>query len=66
MPEIDLAHAKVLGRGRHVERARRSFETVIVDKKTSNALGGPDAIVRILQALAESIVAPPRKKRRAA
>ena len=52
-------------RGRYVERARRSLEVIVIDKKSAKALGGPEAILRILQALAESIE-PKRKKRRAA
>ncbi len=52
-------------RGKYVEKARRSFETIVIDKKTAKALGGPEAIVRILHAIAEALE-PRRKKRRAA
>ncbi len=52
-------------RGKYVEKARRSLEILVVDKKTVAALGGPDAILRILRALAGSIE-PRRRKRRAA
>jgi hypothetical protein len=52
-------------RGKYVEKARRSLEVIVIDKKSAKALGGPDAIRRILQTLAESIE-PRRKKRRAA
>ena len=29
-------------RGKYLEKARRSFETIIVDKKVAAALGGPE------------------------
>jgi hypothetical protein len=56
----------VLGRGRHLALAERSFETVCVDQRVAEVLGGPDAIRRILAVLAESIEPPRKKKRRAA
>jgi len=65
IPEIDLAKVKFLGRGRHVEKARRSFDTLVVDRKVLDALGGPDAVINILQTLATSVSAG-RKKRPAA
>lgn len=65
IPEVDLSHAVVLGRGRHVAKARRSFDTLVVDKKVLKVLGGPDAVVGILRALATSVSAG-RRKRRAA
>lgn len=52
-------------RGKYADKARRSLETIVIDKKTANALGGPEAIARILHALAESLE-PRRKKRPAA
>ncbi len=52
-------------RGKYVKKARRSLEVVVIDKKSAKTLGGPDAIRRILDALAEAIE-PRRKKRRAA
>jgi len=52
-------------RGKYVEKARRSFETIVVDKKVLKTLGGPEALVEILEALARSIEAT-KKKRRAA
>jgi hypothetical protein len=62
----------MLGRGRHVERARRSFDTLVIDKKVLRALGGEEAVVDILQALSPvdhgdpqetaSRVAPPSDK----
>jgi len=48
-----------------VEKARRSLEVIVIDKKSAKALGGPEAIRRILQTLAESIE-PRRRRRRAA
>ena len=65
MPEIDFATARVLGRGRLVEKARRSLEMILVDKKVLKTLGGPEALIGILDALAKSIEAS-RKKHRAA
>jgi hypothetical protein len=65
IPEIDLAKVKFLGRGRYVEKARRSFDTLVVDRKVLDALGGPDAVINILQTLATSVSAG-RKKRPAA
>jgi hypothetical protein len=52
-------------RGKYVRKARRSFEMIIVDKKVLNALGGPEGLNGILQALAKSVVRA-KKKRRAA
>ena len=60
-----MSSLRVLGRGRHVAKARRSFDTLVIDKKLLRALGGEDAVVGILRALAKS-VALSRKKRRAA
>jgi hypothetical protein len=65
IPEVDLASALALGRGRHVEKARRSFDTLVVDRNVLKVLGGHDAVVGILQALATSVAAG-RRKRRAA
>lgn len=65
IPEVDLRSATVLGRGRHVAKAQRSFGSLIVDKKVLEALGGPDAVLEILQVLAASVTTA-RKKRRAA
>jgi hypothetical protein len=52
-------------RGKYVEKARRSFEMVVVDKKVLAALGGPEGLNAILQALATSVTRG-KKKRRAA
>lgn len=57
IPEADLAHARVLGRGRRVAKAKRSFETILIDKKVLETLGGPEALMGILVALANSIEA---------
>ena len=48
-----------------MEKARRSFDTLVVDRKVLDALGGPDAVINILQTLATSVSAG-RKKRPAA
>jgi hypothetical protein len=34
------------GRGKYVEKAQRSFETIVVDKKVVTAPGGPEDIAR--------------------
>ncbi len=52
-------------RGKYAERARRSFETIVVDKKVATVLGGPEGVTALLEALAKSI-AQAKKKRRAA
>jgi len=65
IPEVDLSSAVVLGRGRHVAKARRSFESLVVDRKVLEVLGGHDAVLEILRVLASS-VASARRKHRAA
>jgi len=52
-------------RGKYVEKARRSFETIVVDKKVVAALGGPEGVTVVLEALARS-VSRAKKKGRAA
>lgn len=52
-------------RGKYSEKARRSFETIIVDKKVAATLGGAEGITALLEALAKS-VGQAKKKRRAA
>jgi hypothetical protein len=64
IPEIDRGSAGIIGRGRHVEKAYRSFGTVVVERSVLDALGGQDGVTEILRALAKSI--PKRRRRRAA
>jgi hypothetical protein len=52
-------------RGKYVEKARRSFETIVVDKKVAATLGGPEGVTALLEALAKSL-RQAKKKRRAA
>lgn len=52
-------------RGKYAARVRRSVETISVDKKVLETLGGAEAVIDLLEALARSIEAS-RKKRRAA
>lgn len=66
MPEVDLTHFRKLSRGKYAERARRSLELVVLDKKLVAALGGPDKVAGILRALAEAIGEKKPKKRRVA
>jgi hypothetical protein len=60
LSRYDLARGT---RGKYREKARRSFETIIVDKKVSAALGGPEGIKAVLEAAAKSVT---KKKRSAA
>ena len=62
LSRYDLAKAE---RGKYAAKARRSMETIVVNKKVLKTLGGPEALVAILEALAKSIEAS-RKKSRAA
>jgi hypothetical protein len=55
----------ILGRGRHVAKARRSFESLTVDKKVLKVLGGHDAVLEILRVLANSVAAAQKKHRAA-
>lgn len=52
-------------RGKYLDKARRSFETIVVDKRVAAALGGAEGITAVLEALAKS-VRTGRKKKRAA
>jgi hypothetical protein len=52
-------------RGKYFEKARRSFETIIVDKKVAATLGGPEGITALLEALAKSVGQVKRKRRAA-
>jgi hypothetical protein len=66
MPEVDFSRLGKLSRGKYVERARRSLEVIVVDKKLVKALGGPDRVAGVLHALAEALGEKKPKKRRAA
>ena len=66
MPQVDFSRVGKLSRGKYAERARRSFEVVVLDKKVVAALGGPDRVAGILRALADAIGEKKTKKRRAA
>jgi len=66
MPEIDFSRVGKLSRGKYAERARRSLEVVVLDKKLVASLGGPDRVAGILHALAEAIGDNKPKRRRAA
>jgi hypothetical protein len=66
MPEVDFSRLGKLSRGKYVERARRSLEVIVVDKKLVKALGGPDRVAGVLHALAEALGNKKPKKRRAA
>ena len=62
LSRYDLARGT---RGKYFEKAQRSFETIIVDKKVAAVLGGPEGVTALLEALAKS-VGQAKKKRRAA
>jgi hypothetical protein len=66
MPEVNFSQLGKLSRGKYAERARRSLEVVVLDKKLVKALGGPDRVAGILHALAEAVGEKKPKKRRAA
>jgi hypothetical protein len=66
MPEIDFSRFRKVSRGKHAERARRSLEVVVLDKKLVAALGGADRVAGILRALADAIGEKKPKKRRVA
>jgi hypothetical protein len=53
-------------RGKYAERARRSLTVLALEKRVVKALGGPDAVARILTTLADSIEPPKKKKSSAA
>ena len=52
LSRYDFTKAK---RGRYLQKAERSFETIVVDKKVLKVLGGPDALAALLRALATSV-----------
>jgi hypothetical protein len=62
--DTDLTRYDGPTRGKYVEKARRSFETIVVDKKVAAALGGPEGVTALLEALAKSL-GQTKKKRRA-
>lgn len=62
LSRYDLARGT---RGKYAEKARRSFETIVVDKKVAATLGGPEGVTALLEALAKSL-GQAKKKRRAA
>ena len=66
MPEVDFSRAGKLSRGKYAERARRSFEVVVLDRRLVAALGGAEKTAGILRALAEAIGEKRPRKRRAA
>jgi hypothetical protein len=66
MPEIDFSRVGKPSRGKYAERARRSLEVLVLDKKVVTALGGPDRVAGILRALAAALGERKPKKRRAA
>ncbi len=65
IPEVDVATARIIGRGKHVARAQRSFETVAIDKSLLKLFGGPVALITLLETIAKAVRVG-RKKRRAA
>ncbi len=52
-------------RGKYLEKARRSFETIIVDKKVAATRGGRVGVTALLEGVAMS-VAPAKTTRPAA
>ena len=66
MPGVDFARLGKLSRGKYAERARRSLEVIVLDKKLVATLGGADSVAGILRALADAIGEKKPKKRRTA
>src|SRR5262249_41265430 len=64
-----LAHTAGLfergARGKYLDKARPSVETIVVDKKVAAALGGQEGITAVLEALAKSVGQAKRKGRAA-
>src|SRR5687767_6633129 len=56
----DLARGS---RGKHLDKARRSFETIVIDKKVVQVLGGPEGLTSILEALAKAVTQAKKKRR---
>jgi hypothetical protein len=65
-PEVDFSRLGKLSRGKYAERARRSLEVVVLDKKLVATLGGPDRVAGILRAVADAVGEKKPKKRRSA
>lgn len=42
-------------RGKYLDKARRSFETIVVDKRVLEAVGGAEGLYAILDAMVKSI-----------
>ena len=65
IPEVTLDRYRPLGRGRHVEKTRRSSVQLVLDRKVVEKLGGEENVRAILSALARAIT-PKKKSHRAA
>jgi hypothetical protein len=65
--ETDLSRYDLTrgSRGKYLEKARRSFETIVIDKKVAAALGGPEGVTSVLEALAKSVTQAKKKGRAA-
>ncbi len=57
MPEIDFSKARVLGRGLHAAKARRSFASVLIERKLFDKFGSEEAIVAALRSFVEAVEA---------
>jgi len=66
MPEVDFSRLGKLSRGKYAQRARRSLDVIVLDKKLVATLGGPDRVAGILRAGADAVGEKKPKKRRAA
>jgi hypothetical protein len=67
IPEVDFTRVKRLPRGRYVEKARRSFAVVIVERALFARFGSSEAINAALRALveaADTVERPAKSKRR--
>ena len=59
LSRYDLARGQ---RGKYADKARRSLETIVVDRQLLKALGGAEGLYAILEALAKSIAMRKRKR----
>jgi hypothetical protein len=54
IPEVDFSKAKRLPRGKHAEKARRSFAVAIVEPELFARFGSSDAVNAALRAVVEA------------
>jgi hypothetical protein len=50
-------------RGGYVEVAKRTFETIVVDRNVASALGGAEGLDAMLEAFAKSVMQVKKRRR---